>query len=105
MRQLLPLLLGLFLSGCYSDQKQQLSACEFDEHARSPQTAQDLDIPNFVALCMRAHGYEIVPKDCPVGFQPTNMGPMQAIEPSCYEPMSWFGKQGLRFEKWFGTSN
>jgi hypothetical protein len=29
---------------------------------------------------------------------------MQKIEPACYEPMGWFSKRTLRFEKWFGTA-
>jgi hypothetical protein len=135
MKQLIPLLLGLLLSGCYSDQKQQLSMCELKEHARTADQVQDLPASDYVALCMRAQGYEIVEDDCPAfmrtnlipkpdpefydslsenqknrlnmetGTKIMNMEAMQKIDPACYEPMGWFDKRILRLEKWFGASS
>src|SRR5947208_2133327 len=133
MGRFLPLVLLLVLAGCYSDQKQQLSACELQakQHIGA---SDDAASSEYIELCMRAQGYEIVQDDCP-SYMQTDSVPrvdpdyyrslsqeqkdrlnyetgkkivaieqMQKIEPACYEPMGWFGKRTLRFEKWFGTA-
>jgi hypothetical protein len=128
---LMPLL--LFLAGCYSDQKQQLGACELQAKQRA-EASDEAASSEYIELCMRAQGYEFVQDDCPSYLQ-TDTVPkvdhdyyrslsqeqkdrlnietgkkiiaieqMQKSEPACYEPMGWSSKRTLRFEKWFGTA-
>ena len=70
MSRFLALLLAFFLAGCYSDQKQQLSACQLQvkQHIRTTQNieAQEHESSGETELCMQAHGYEIVEDNCPV---------------------------------------
>jgi len=73
MSRYLILLFALFLAGCYSDQKQQVAACELqaNQHAR---TTDDMEIraresSEETELCMRAHGYELVEDNCPVNLR------------------------------------
>jgi hypothetical protein len=141
MRRFLPLLLILLLSGCYSDQKQQLSACELQAKQHNIGASESIDVQDqetseYIELCMRAHGYEIVQDGCPdnlstdliprpdpefyhslnkeqqarlnleTGRKIRKIEGLQKIEPECYEPMGWFGKRSLRYEKkWLGISN
>jgi hypothetical protein len=73
---LLCCLLSLLLAGCYSDQKQRLSACELRiKPTREPATLGDQDISaaDDVGLCMRALGYEFVRDDCPFYMDAANM--------------------------------
>jgi hypothetical protein len=132
MSRFLPLLLlGLLLSGCYSDQKQQLGECDLQAQQQSKDTV------DYISLCMRAHGYEVVQDDCPkeglLRYTLPKVDPeffsslsqeqkrsfsierskdleiierLATLEPACYEPMGWFGKRFLKLEKeWFGTPN
>jgi hypothetical protein len=64
MGRFLPLVLLLLLAGCYSDQKQQLSACELRAKQRT-EASDDAASSEYIELCMRAQGYEIVQDDCP----------------------------------------
>jgi hypothetical protein len=132
MGRFLPLMLLLLLVGCYSDQKQQLSACELQAKQHT-EANNDAESSKYIELCMGARGYEVVQDDCPSYMQTDTvpkvnpdyyrsltqeqkdrvnyetgkkiiaMERMQKIEPICYEPMGWLGKRILRFEKWFGT--
>ena len=133
MGRFLPLVLMLLLAGCYSDQKQQLSACELQAKQHSEANG-DAASSEYIELCMRVQGYEIVQGDCPsyiqtdtvprvdpdyyrsltqeqkdrvnyeTGKKIVAMEQIQRIEPVCYEPMGWLGKRILRFEKWLGTA-
>lgn len=132
MGRFLPLVLLLLLAGCYSDQKQHVSACELQ--AKLHTNPNDDASSEYIELCMRAQGYEVVQDDCPSYLQ-TDTVPkvdpdyyrsltqeqkdrvnyetgkkvvvieqIQKIEPACYEPMGWLGKRLLRFEKLLGTA-
>jgi hypothetical protein len=141
MSRFLPFVLLSLLAGCYSDQKQQLSACQLQAKQQTdagdgslPQEVRDRESTEYIELCMRAQGYEFVQDNCP-RYIPTNIVPkadpdygrslteeqqrqhyievgikiiaiaqIQKIEPTCYEPMGWFGKRILRYEKWLGTA-
>jgi len=133
MGRFLPLVLLLLLAGCYSDQKQQLSACELQAKQHTDAN-DDAASSKYIELCMRAEGYEVAQDDCPsymqsdtvpkvdpdyyrsltqeqkdrvnyeTGKKIVAMEQMQKNEPACYEPMGWLGKRILRFEKWFGTA-
>jgi hypothetical protein len=103
MKCFLPLLLGLLLAGCYSDQKQQLSACQLRAEENNQLARSDKS--RYVERCMRAHGYEIAVDTCPDWAQSAGWVDAQKNEPTCYEPMGSFGKQSLRLEKWLGVLN
>jgi hypothetical protein len=131
MGRFLALLLAFFLAGCYSDQKQQLSACQLQvkQHMRTIQNieAQDRKSSEETELCMQAHGYEIVEDNCPdyLRTDAIDVNPWKAtleayeasladkirmkaskkIHPECYQPMGWLAKQILRFEKQIGLAS
>ena len=85
----------------------------------------------YVEICMRAHGYELNQDQCPrlrddVISRPdpaalaamgeklrraytegiekglAALAAWRKVEPTCYEPIGWFGKRVLRIEKWLG---
>lgn len=68
MGRFLPLVLLLLLAGCYSDQKQHVSACELQakQHTNANDDAASSE---YIELCMRAQGYEVVQDDCPSYLQ------------------------------------
>jgi hypothetical protein len=140
MRWPILVLFSLSLTGCYSDQKQQLSACRLQAKQHvvrdEPLEIQDRESSEYIELCMQAQGYEIVQDDCPATLQTDSIPSpdigssynslsqdqkdklnretgrkilaieaVQKLEPICYEPMGWFGKRSLRFEKWLGLPN
>ena len=139
MRWLALLPISFLLTGCYSDQKQQVSSCELEakQHVAidEPLEIQDNESSEYIELCMQAHGYEVVEDDCPRPLQSFNSIPkvdpdfyrslgkeqkdnlnvetgkkimaieeLQKIQPACYEPMGWFSKKLLRFERYWGEA-
>jgi hypothetical protein len=136
MKRLLPLLFALLLSGCYWNQKQKFAACAL-EAGRQPREDVPAGFPppgtEYVAACMRAHGYQLNQDQCPTlhdnVIKPDDdlmkdpaaiaalgellkpytegiekrlaaLAAWRKAEPTCYEPIGWFGKQVLRIEKW-----
>jgi hypothetical protein len=85
---------------------------------------------DYVEACMRAHGYELNQDQCPtlrddvIRLDPAAIAALgeqlrrayteeiekrlaalaawRKAEPTCYEPIGWFGKRVLRIEKWLG---
>ena len=59
----------LLLAGCYSDQRQQLAACQLQAQSRNRagETADRaiMQQDSEIELCMGAHGYELIESDCP----------------------------------------
>jgi hypothetical protein len=102
--------------------------------AREDSAARLTLTSNYVEACMRAHGYELNQAQCPRVLREDSiqrldpaalatlseelrraytegiekslaaMAPWRKAEPTCYEPMGWFGKRVLWIEKWLGTS-
>ena len=124
MKRLLPLLFALLLSGCYWNQKQQFGACALEAGRHTLREDSD-----YVEACMRAHGYAINQDQCPkvlredpqrpdpaaleamsnelrrayleqIEKQVAGLAAYRKAEPTCYEPIGWFGKRALRIEKW-----
>jgi hypothetical protein len=86
----------------------------------------------YIALCMRAQGYEFFDDHCPdQSYLIPKLDPdylkslseeqqdrlhierggkmiaadrQQRSDPACYEPMGWFGKKVLRFERYWGMA-
>jgi hypothetical protein len=99
MSRFLSLVLGLLLSGCYSDQKQQLSACELQakQHTRTDVeiAIQDQESSEYIELCMRARGYEIVEDDCPTHLR---IDSIRKPDPEFYNSLSEKQKDQLNLE-------
>jgi hypothetical protein len=98
MSRYLILLLALFLTGCYSDQKQQVAACELqaNQHAR---TNDDMEIrgresSEETELCMRAHGYELVEDNCSVNLRTGSI----RSDPEAYSKASEADKASMNLE-------
>ena len=98
MSRYLILLFALFLAGCYSDQKQQVAACELqaNQHAR---TNDDMEIRDRKSseeseLCMRAHGYELVEDNCPANLRTGSI----RSDPEAYSKASEADKASMNLE-------
>jgi hypothetical protein len=133
MKPLLLLLFPLLLSGCYWNQKQEFAACASEAGRRTPRQDVPTDYPppgyDYVEACMRAHGYELNPDQCPVLRDDSRLDPAaiatlgekqarayteetekrdaalaawRKTEPTCYEPKDAFGKRLVQIEKWLG---
>lgn len=128
MTRYLTLLFCLTLTGCYSDQRQQLASCELQSkrqtQASQSEEVQEKESSDFIELCMRAAGYEFEGFFCPAHFQMTTLlnrtgtetnlelgrkittiENVQKIVVGCYEPMSWLGKQMLKMERALGIAS
>jgi hypothetical protein len=124
----LPLLLALLLTGCYSDQKQELASCELEVKRSPPQhydsvAVQDQVESEYLELCMRAKGYEFSEEYCPfewsqaallkrtgnetnleLGTKIVAIEQMQKSTVSCYRPMGWVGQKILDVEQRLGIT-
>lgn len=72
MLRLFPLVGVLFLAGCYAGQKQQLASCELQakrEVQKNSDLPYDVEVSEYIVLCMRARGYEFDQDWCPLKVQ------------------------------------
>jgi hypothetical protein len=89
---------------------------------------------DYAEACMRVHGYELNQDQCPtlrddviIRLDPAGIAALgeklskvyteniekrlavlaawRKVDPTCYEPTGWLGKQVLRIEKWLGIRN
>jgi len=131
MKRLLPLLFALLLSACSWTQEQQLLACGVEAGQNTRRADRPEYFPaDYVETCMRTHGYALNLDQCPALRDDPNeldaaglaalseqlrkaydeamekhrpaLAAYRKLEPTCYEPIGWFGKQVLRIEKWLG---
>lgn len=97
LRRLLPLLLLLPLAGCFSDQKQQLMACE----ASAPRTGQGQPF-KAIQSCMDQAGYRFIGWDSGVvcGMAAVVKGqPLKdGSDALCFEPKGWLALKFYRIE-------
>jgi hypothetical protein len=95
----LPLLLALVLSGCYSDQKQEVATCQLQakQHTDPNEDVQIQDVKSseYIELCMQAHGYEIVEDNCPVRIRTDSVS---KPDPHFYASLSESEKYKLNLE-------
>ena len=93
------MMLSLFLVGCYSDQKQQLSACQLQTKQHTDQTqsigVQNKETSEYIELCMGAKGYEIVQDDCPAYLRTDSL---PKPNPDFYNSLSKEEKDKLNLE-------
>jgi len=105
-------------------------ALEAGRHASRQDVPANFPPPgsDYVEACMRAHGYELNQDQCPtlrddvIRLDPAAIAALgeklrktytdeiekrlaalaawRKAEPTCYEPLGWFGKRVLRIEKW-----
>ena len=96
------LFLGSLLSGCYSDQEQQLGRCKADAQNRYPIATWDFGDrrQESVALCMEANGYRLTrfEKSCNIGENRLVDGSLYAV---CYQPMSPISRALFHIEMMF----
>ena len=99
--RLLLFVLPLLLTGCYSDQKKQLAACE----ASATRTGLGQPLTSIQA-CMDTHGYRFVGYANPDG--PTIVCDLPAVirgersadgsDAMCFEPKGWLALKIYRWE-------
>ena len=107
-------------------------ALEFGRHTPREDVPADFPLgSDYAEACMRAHGYELNQDQCPrlrddviSRLDPAAIATLgeklrraytegiekglaalaawRKVEPTCYEPIGWFGKRVLRIEKWLG---
>lgn len=100
-RLLLIIALALLLTGCYSDQKKQLAACE----ASATRSGMGQPLTSIQA-CMEDHGYSFVGYANPDG--PTVVCDLPAVirgqasadgsDAMCFEPKGWLALKIYRWE-------
>jgi hypothetical protein len=91
-RRLLPFLVCISVSGCFDDQKMQLTRCDFEARTAGFYSSPAGNEPGkTVNLCMMAAGYEFF-------YDETNKNRctveiMTYENPYCYKPIGWIGQQ------------
>ena len=101
MKRFAAFFLLFLLCGCFSDQKQQITACQSDALHSYP-THRVLvggNMGDYIRTCMTSHDYEwdISNKNCEF----TNA---TASNSNCYAPSRWFARKIYDLEIWFGNS-
>jgi hypothetical protein len=102
---------ALLTDGLPPYQRQSLAACRINaERSVTPSSVAEMELSDAITLCMEASGYERNEANCPLNLQTADvprgktyeetgkhmLENLQRREPSCYEPLTWYGKTILK---------